>query len=133
MRRLVVSPNAAVTAATAAKKLSSSRAESIPAGGAPSLLGRIVTPAALAARSSVGITAMVPGHSRRRVRSWIDRQVTMADRTDEELAEAFSAVEEPLLFHTLGERGTLRSVKSRRGTITVRIGVAVDGYPLTDE
>jgi ATP-binding protein involved in chromosome partitioning len=57
----------------------------------------------------------------------------MAIRSDEDLRAAFLAVEEPLLFRTLGELGTLKSVNSEGDTITVRIGVAVDGYPLTDE
>jgi len=57
----------------------------------------------------------------------------MAIRSDEDLRQAFLAVEEPLLFRTLGELGTLKSVNSEGDTITVRIGVAVDGYPLTDE
>jgi len=57
----------------------------------------------------------------------------MAIRSDEDLRAAFLAVEEPLLFRTLGELGTLKSVHSAGDTITVRIGVAVDGYPLTDE
>jgi ATP-binding protein involved in chromosome partitioning len=57
----------------------------------------------------------------------------MATRSDEDLRSAFLAVEEPLLFRTLGELGTLKSVNSEGDTITVRIGVAVDGYPLTDE
>ena len=57
----------------------------------------------------------------------------MAIRSDEDLRSAFLAVEEPLLFRTLGELGTLKSVNSEGATVTVRIGVAVDGYPLTDE
>src|SRR5487761_1975306 len=57
----------------------------------------------------------------------------MAQRNDEALRAAFLAVEEPSLFHTLGELDTLQSVHSNRSTITVRIGVPVDGYPLTDE
>jgi ATP-binding protein involved in chromosome partitioning len=57
----------------------------------------------------------------------------MAKRSDEDLRAAFLAVEEPLLFRTLGELGTLKTVQSEGDTITVRIGVAVDGYPLTDE
>ena len=57
----------------------------------------------------------------------------MAQRTDEDLRNAFLAVEDPALFHTLGELGTLKSVASKGDTVTVRIGVAVDGYPLTDE
>jgi ATP-binding protein involved in chromosome partitioning len=59
--------------------------------------------------------------------------MVMAKRSDEDLRSAFLAVEEPLLFRTLGELGTLKSVRSAGDTITVRIGVAVDGYPLTDE
>jgi ATP-binding protein involved in chromosome partitioning len=57
----------------------------------------------------------------------------MAKRSDEDLRTAFLAVEEPLLFRTLGELGTLTTVESSGDTITVRVGVAVDGYPLTDE
>jgi len=57
----------------------------------------------------------------------------MTRRSDEELHAAFLAVEEPLLFRTLGELGTLQSVHAEAETITVRIGVVVDGYPLTDE
>ena len=57
----------------------------------------------------------------------------MAQRSDEDLGNAFLAVEDPALFHTLGELNTLKSVTSAGDTITVRIGVAVDGYPLTDE
>ena len=57
----------------------------------------------------------------------------MAIRSDEDLRAAFLAVEEPLLYRTLGELGTLKTVQSEGDAITVRIGVAVDGYPLTDE
>jgi len=57
----------------------------------------------------------------------------MVQRNDDDLRDAFLAVEEPSLFHTLGELNTLRSVHSDGATITVRIGVPVDGYPLTDE
>ena len=57
----------------------------------------------------------------------------MAQRSDDDLRAAFLAVEDPALFHTLGELNTLKSVISAGDTITVRIGVAVDGYPLTDE
>jgi ATP-binding protein involved in chromosome partitioning len=57
----------------------------------------------------------------------------MAQRTDEDLRNAFLAVEDPALFQTLAELGTLKSVTSKGDTVTVRIGVAVDGYPLTDE
>ena len=57
----------------------------------------------------------------------------MTQRSDEDLKAAFLGVEDPALFHGLGELDTLQSVSSDGGTITVRIGVAVDGYPLTDE
>jgi ATP-binding protein involved in chromosome partitioning len=57
----------------------------------------------------------------------------MARRSDEDLKVAFSAVEDPALFHSLEELGTLKSVSSSGDTITVRVGVPVDGYPLTDE
>ena len=57
----------------------------------------------------------------------------MVQRNDDDLRDAFLGGEEPSLFHTIGELGTLQGVHSEGSTITVRIGVPVDGYPLTDE
>ena len=56
---------------------------------------------------------------------------------DERLTEAVRAVVDPGLFHTLGDLGTVRSVRGRRRSTEVVVAVPAAGHPapreLTDE
>lgn len=57
----------------------------------------------------------------------------MAKSSDQALYEVFSAVIDPVLFHSLGELGTLRELKVRRKVAHIAVSVPGPNYPATGE
>lgn len=56
----------------------------------------------------------------------------MVDR-DEALVEALASVVDPALFHTLGDLGTVRLARRRRGRVDIVVAVPSEHYPDADE